>query len=264
MNQKGNFLIAIILIIIGIYWWQEFPRVPLPIPKEDLISIEEAKTKAQKYLSRAVLNKTITLNDKINTWYSVEGLPIAYIFYGKTEDERDSFLVISALKKIPIPFYCGGSGISPEDRYDEFLETHSYQDKRYLFFGNPMCIPYLELTGNNGQKSYYLFGLSGAPNVSRVSKKFMFEQQEWFLKHYLNGYKNSAAQPLTGKCGDGICDNFERTRASLCPRDCVSEKSTESSGSQKPVAAPIGKCGDNICDNFEKANPGACSTDCGI
>ena len=75
--------------------------------------------------------------------------------------------------------------------------------------------------------------------------------------------KNSFAQPLTGKCGDDICDDFERTRSNLCPQDCAPEKSTESSGSQKPPAAPIGRCGDNICDNFEKANPDACPEDCG-
>src|SRR3989338_4320757 len=45
--------------------------------------------------------------------------------------------------------------------------------------------------------------------------------------------KNSFAQPLTGKCGDGICDDFERTRSNLCPQDCAHEKSTESSGNQK-------------------------------
>ena len=75
-------------------------------------------------------------------------------------------------------------------------------------------------------------------------------------------YRNSFAQPLTGKCGDGICDDFERTRSNLCPQDCAPEKSTESSSIQESVAAPIGKCGDTICDNFEKANPGACPADC--
>ena len=197
MNQKGNLSIVIILIIAGIlsvaggiYWWQEFPAVPPPIPKEHLILIEEAKTKAQEYLSVVVFEATITLDDKMNTWYSIEGSPMGYIFYGKTEDNRDSFLVISALKKMPSPYYCGGSGVLPEARYDEFLKTHSYRDKRYLFFGNPMCIPYLELTGNNGQKSYYLFGLSGTPSVSKVSKKFMFEEQKIFLKHYLKNQKD--------------------------------------------------------------------------
>ena len=75
--------------------------------------------------------------------------------------------------------------------------------------------------------------------------------------------KNSYAQPLTGKCGDGICDDFERTRSNLCPQDCSLEKSTESSGSQESVVAPIGRCGDAICDNLEKVNPGVCPADCG-
>ena len=31
----------------------------------------------------------------------------------------------------------------------------------------------------------------------------------------LNG--NSCAQPLTGKCGDGICDDFEKAHPDACP-----------------------------------------------
>ncbi|HHT9111839.1 MAG: hypothetical protein HZA47_09270 [Planctomycetes bacterium] len=38
---------------------------------------------------------------------------------------------------------------------------------------------------------------------------------------------------IQGKCGDGICDEFERAHPNLCPQDCTPEKSTESSGSQK-------------------------------
>ena len=36
----------------------------------------------------------------------------------------------------------------------------------------------------------------------------------------LNG--NSCAQPLTGKCGDGICDDFEKAHPDACPGDCLS------------------------------------------
>ena len=74
---------------------------------------------------------------------------------------------------------------------------------------------------------------------------------------------NGFAQPLTGKCGDGICDDFEKAHSNLCPQDCAPGKSTESSGSQWSPAAPIGRCGDAACDNFEKANPNACPEDCG-
>jgi hypothetical protein len=38
---------------------------------------------------------------------------------------------------------------------------------------------------------------------------------------------------LVGKCGDNICDVFEKANPNACPADCAPEKSIESSSSQK-------------------------------
>jgi hypothetical protein len=36
-----------------------------------------------------------------------------------------------------------------------------------------------------------------------------------------SGFQNPAfSQPQTGKCGDGICDDFEKANPGLCPKDC--------------------------------------------
>lgn len=37
---------------------------------------------------------------------------------------------------------------------------------------------------------------------------------------------NCFAQPLTGKCGDGICDDFEKAHPDVCPADCQSVRET--------------------------------------
>lgn len=44
---------------------------------------------------------------------------------------------------------------------------------------------------------------------------------------------SAAGSQIQGKCGDGICDEFERAHPNLCPQDCTPEKSTEPSGIQK-------------------------------
>jgi hypothetical protein len=64
------------------------------------------------------------------------------------------------------------------------------------------------------------------------------------------------AQPVTGKCGDGICDDFEKNHPDVCPQDC----SGDTSRSARPI---MGKCGDGICDDFEKKHPNVCPQDCG-
>ena len=33
--------------------------------------------------------------------------------------------------------------------------------------------------------------------------------------------RDAFAQPLTGKCGDGICDDFEKAHPDACPGDCL-------------------------------------------
>lgn len=49
--------------------------------------------------------------------------------------------------------------------------------------------------------------------------------------------KNSFAQPLTGKCGDGICDDFEKAHLDACPADCLSTQSSQSPQSGFQVSA---------------------------
>lgn len=103
--------------------------------------------------------------------------------------------------------------------------------------------------------------------------------------------------PATGKCGDGVCDNFEKANLNVCPRDCSSLSSVGSSSvallpcdinkdgkvdsfenkicEQKPPLRPsqgnssssslmptINKCGDGVCGPIEKANPNLCPRDC--
>src|SRR3989338_696317 len=49
--------------------------------------------------------------------------------------------------------------------------------------------------------------------------------------------KNGFAQPLSGKCGDNICDDFEKGNPYACPSDCVSTQSIQSSQSSFQVSA---------------------------
>jgi predicted transcriptional regulator with HTH domain len=67
-------------------------------------------------------------------------------------------------------------------------------------------------------------------------------------------------QNFRARCGDGICDEFEKAHPNLCPKDC-------STNTRQPTQLPqlrsrTGKCGDGICDEFEKKNPNLCPKDC--
>ncbi len=71
-----------------------------------------------------------------------------------------------------------------------------------------------------------------------------------------------------GKCGDGVCDDFERTHG-VCPQDC-GPSSGPAGASPPPASGAVGgppanaagKCGDGICDDFERTH-GVCPQDCG-
>jgi hypothetical protein len=81
-----------------------------------------------------------------------------------------------------------------------------------------------------------------------------------------------------GKCGDGVCDAFERARG-VCPGDCGGGAATTGQaapGAMVPAPAgapagaasasgqpgvPAGKCGDGVCDAFERSR-GVCPQDC--
>ncbi|MBI3377972.1 MAG: cellulase family glycosylhydrolase [Nitrospirae bacterium] len=72
--------------------------------------------------------------------------------------------------------------------------------------------------------------------------------------------KSAFSEPPVDRCGDGICDEFEKANPNLCPRDCQS--STEKPTQNKQSTPQIGKCGDGVCDAFERANPNVCPKDC--
>ncbi|EFL50749.1 conserved hypothetical protein [Solidesulfovibrio fructosivorans JJ]] len=77
-----------------------------------------------------------------------------------------------------------------------------------------------------------------------------------------------------GKCGDGVCDDFERSKG-VCPKDCGSSGQSSGGSAYAPASpmvpsgsgtgvsgAPSGKCGDGVCDDFERSK-GVCPKDCG-
>jgi hypothetical protein len=103
----------------------------------------------------------------------------------------------------------------------------------------------------------------------------------------------SEATRLTGKCGDGVCDEAEQANPALCPIDCpstplptgepptatpppsptpVPATSTREPGAAPspmstpppPAQSPVpgGKCGDGICDEMEQKDPALCPADC--
>lgn len=185
MNKKILISIIIFIILGGIYYHLQSGdkigniRLKDIVQGEDLVSVDEAKIITENYLDVVAPDEKIVLNETIDTWYSLDGLPTAYIFYGKTKDNENAYLAISAIKTIR-PFYCGGLGSSPQARYDQILKTQSYKERRYLFFGNPMCVPFLELRNDQEVEIYYLFGSRGVPNVSTISKKHILSVQKKF------------------------------------------------------------------------------------
>ena len=46
------------------------------------------------------------------------------------------------------------------------------------------------------------------------------------------------AQPAPGRCGDGVCDDFEKGRRQLCPQDCPSKESAELPANVNVAAIP--------------------------
>ncbi len=98
------------------------------------------------------------------------------------------------------------------------------------------------------------------------------------------------------RCGDGICDEAERSDPKLCPQDCAppptqtppppaataipptptpkpppptptaprpSPTAVPPTPAAKPEATkPAGKCGDGVCDEAEKKDPKLCPQDC--
>ena len=95
---------------------------------------------------------------------------------------------------------------------------------------------------NGGKKPLYLteFGIySGAPSSQPGGQPVQEPGQ---------GQTNSPAQPLpsgqspnqpllNGKCGDGICDAFEKQNPNVCPQDCGG--STQGENPKQPSGKPI-------------------------
>jgi hypothetical protein len=65
-------------------------------------------------------------------------------------------------------------------------------------------------------------------------------------------------------CGDGLCDDFEKTNPSLCPRDCGGGAAGSRTAAPPSTTKGQGQpsCGDGMCDDFEKSS-GICPLDCG-
>lgn len=84
------------------------------------------------------------------------------------------------------------------------------------------------------------------------------------------GPAGSPPAGAAGKCGDGLCDDFERSRG-VCPADCGASAPAGPAGTTPPVSSPgpvggppagaAGKCGDGVCDDFERSH-GVCPADC--
>jgi len=78
-----------------------------------------------------------------------------------------------------------------------------------IFFNNLM-------EKNGGKKPLYLteFGIySGAPSTQPLGQPAQGSGQE-------TPPEQSSNQPSGGKCGDGICDDFEKQNPNVCPKDC--------------------------------------------
>ncbi|PIR97397.1 MAG: hypothetical protein COT91_01605, partial [Candidatus Doudnabacteria bacterium CG10_big_fil_rev_8_21_14_0_10_41_10] len=71
-------------------------------------------------------------------------------------------------------------------------------------------------------------------------------------------YYSKLPQELSqGKCGDGICDEFEKANPNLCPRDCVSStvpSSSSSISSSRPSSASPKSSSENSPFGFHPGN----------
>lgn len=79
--------------------------------------------------------------------------------------------------------------------------------KDLTFFNNLM-------DKNGGRKPLYLteFGIySGSPSSQQGGQPAQGPGQ---------GQTNLPTQPTSGKCGDGVCDDFEKQNPNACPQDC--------------------------------------------
>lgn len=133
-------------------------------------------------------------------------------------------------------FFALGGG-----QYIDYLNTHYDVDRSSNATLSPAAFEeglafFNDLMDKNGgRKPLYIteFGVySGSPSSEPVSQSTQGTGQ---------AQTNSPTQPtssgqslsqstLNGKCGDGICDNFEKQDPSKCPQDCSGNASTGNSG----------------------------------
>lgn len=95
---------------------------------------------------------------------------------------------------------------------------------------------------NGGRKPLYLteFGIySGAPSTQQIGGQPVQEpgQVQTNLPIQSTSPARSPNQPANGKCGDGICDNFEKQNPNACPQDCSG--SVQSGNPKLPSMQPI-------------------------
>ncbi|MEK7503634.1 MAG: DUF5667 domain-containing protein [Patescibacteria group bacterium] len=89
---------------------------------------------------------------------------------------------------------------------------------------------------NGGKKPLYLteFGIySGAPSTQPMSQLQSTPSEQ------------PSNQPLNDKCGDGICDDFEKQNSNVCPQDC--------GGSGQPIQGQTPQALSNLSEDNQAA-----------
>lgn len=110
-----------------------------------------------------------------------------------------------------------------ERSQDAKLNTVTFQET--LTFWNEL------MDNNGGRKPLYLteFGIySGSPSSQPPNQTTQKQNQNQTILQ---------TQPTNGKCGDGICDDFEKQKSNACPQDCqTSEQPAQQSESIKSIS----------------------------
>jgi len=102
-----------------------------------------------------------------------------------------------------------------ERSHDAKLDTAAFQED--LTFWNNL------MDKNGGKKPLYLteFGIySGSPSDQLAGQLLQGQSPAANQPVSAPSSGQSSNQPSNGKCGDGICDAFEKQNSNACPQDC--------------------------------------------
>ena len=115
------------------------------------------------------------------------------------------------------------------------LDPAIFQEK-LIFFNSLM-------EKNGGKKPLYLteFGIySGSPSSQLISQPAQESGQvQTNLPTQQTPLKQSSNQPSGDKCGDGICDDFEKQNPNVCPKDCQTSVQQPTQQPQSEKSIPI-------------------------